>query len=179
MLVAIARNFPDNLYADLDRLIGTMAERLREGGSDALEPYVADVVAVHERFGCHGPIRFRYVHDFLYGFDWARWVRRDVRGRSGVDPYAPGFVRRMLARGAELEAEIERNGPIYRRLAGSDYRNPFRFSREPEVEAAVFARMAADGNLPVEAHVVGGAARADRDFEALRRAYVDRLVERH
>ncbi len=171
---ALAEHFPDNLFADLDRLAGDAARRHAQGGTRALSAHVDLVEAIFAKFGRHGPIRFRYVHDFLYGFDWARWVRRDVRRRAGVDPYDTAFLRRMLARGDELEAEIARDGPIYGRLRGPGYRNPFRFSREPDVESRVLRAMAADGHLPVDAHEIGGAVRFDRDFEALRRTYVAR-----
>ncbi len=175
---AVAEHFPENLFCDLDRLVAWMRRVLTDGGPDALSAYTKDIVAIHALFGRNGVIRFRYVHDFLYGFDWARYVRRDRTRRAGVDPYDPAFVRRMLARGGEIAEEIERDGPIYGRLRGPGYRNPFEFSREPDVEARVLAAMARDDNLPVVAYEPGGAARADRDFEALRRAYVERVEGR-
>ena len=60
------------------------------------------LVDVQARYGARSAIRFRYVHDFIYGYDWARWVAREPETRTAIGPYDPVFLKRMRDRADEL-----------------------------------------------------------------------------
>ena len=160
---AIDRHFPGNLFADLDFLGAELLERGRRCGPDALNRNAGEIADLHALFGLHSPIRFRYVHDFLYGFDWARWVGRAPRQRGHTRPFDPEFIAHLRQRGRQLAARIRRGDQTYPRLGPGQTRNPFPFSREPSLEASLHRALARDGLLPVEAWDAAGACRWDLD----------------
>ena len=166
---AMLRAFPRNLLWDLDRLVATQAE-LGRAGHDVTS-LMHRVALLQDRFGEHGPIRFRYVHDFVYGFDWARWVAKAPAERAHVGPYDPAFIERMHRRAHELGGAIAAGADAtYPPLPRGEIRNPFGFSREPEDELALHRALAAADAIPVQAWRVDGEARWDVDFAAQRRA---------
>jgi hypothetical protein len=133
------------------------------------------VIRLHRLFGQGTPIRFRYVHDFLYGFDWARWVARDPQKRSSVGPYDDVFLDYLEGRGHELLALIERDDAKYPTLRDAAPRNPFPFSREPEAEAEIHRSLARLGLIPVPAWSSEGKSTWDRPYVALREEEARRL----
>jgi hypothetical protein len=167
---AIREAFPENLFCDLDALLaGIVREAV---GASAPAEHVAGsfdrAVEIQHLFGRATPIRFRYVHDFVYGFDWARWVRKDPAGRARVGPYDRAFLDRMRARGAELLELIEQDDSEYPRLPGREPRNPFGFSRQPDAESRLFTDLARRDLLPVAAWRFDATPRWDRPFRELR-----------
>lgn len=163
--------FPDNLFADLDKLAAGIAREAAAGPEPLAHIARATdtTVTLMHLFGCGTTIRFRYVHDFIYGFDWAKWVRKDPGARAEVGPFDQAFLSRMVGRGHELLALIEANDAKYPRLPGEGARNPFGFSREPEDERALFTDLAVRGLLPVAAWDCDASAVWDRPFAELRR----------
>lgn len=149
MLVA----FPDNLLWDLEGLAARQLEQARMAPDPAvtLAHLWTRIAALQHVFGSRGPIRFRYIHDFVYGFDWAKWVAKDPAGRAHVGPYDAAFVERMHRRGGELLELIAAGDSKYGPLEGPGARNPFGFSRAPADELALHRRLAADEALPVRA----------------------------
>lgn len=150
---AMLTAFPDNLLWDLEALAARQRAQALEDADPpervcGLWQRVADLQHV---FGVHGPIRFRYIHDFVYGFDWAKWVAKDPAGRARVGPYDAAFVERMHRRGQELLSLIDAGDSKYGPLPDEAARNPFGFSREPDDELALHRRLAAEGALPVQA----------------------------
>ncbi|MCA9707587.1 MAG: aldo/keto reductase [Myxococcales bacterium] len=128
------------------------------------------IAALQDLFGQGTAIRFRYVHDFVYGFDWAKWVARDPAARASVGPFEPPFLAFMLERGHQLLQLIaDGRDRKYPPLPDDRPRNPFGFSREPEAEIALHQSLAADGLLPVEAWRVDAQPRWDRPYAELRR----------
>jgi hypothetical protein len=171
---AMLRAFPNNLLWDLDLLVATHAELGRRG--DDAEALLRRIAQLQDLFGEHGPIRFRYVHDFVYGFDWAKWVAKAPAERAGVGPYDPAFIERMFRRARELTGAIAAGSDAtYPPLPHGRIRNPFGFSREPEDELALHRALAAAGALPVEAWRIDAQPRWDSDFAARRRAHAERL----
>lgn len=166
---AMLHAFPRNLLWDLDLLVATIAARGR-AGEDALAQ-LRRIAELQHLFGEHGPIRFRYVHDFVYGFDWARWVSKAPAERASVGPYDPPFVERMHRRARELtDAIAVGDDATYPPLPQGRIRNPFGFSRSPEHELALHRALAAAGAIPVEAWRIDAKPRWDGDFAARRRA---------
>jgi hypothetical protein len=144
--------FPDNIFWDFDLLACRLfagARRGEQGAEDRLRSTSDLVVRLHERFGAE-PIAFRYAHDFVYGFDWARWVAKDPDTRATIGPFDVEFLHALLNRGAELIELIARDDEKYPKLGGGA-RNSFGFSREPQHERALLEELARRGSLPVEA----------------------------
>lgn len=161
---AIARGFPRNLFCDLELVASSLSATGRREGEAGVERAVARIVELHDVFGCASSIHFRYVHDFLYGFDWARWVRRDPEGRAGVGPFDADFLDHSRRRGGELLELIARDDPKYGRVAEGADRNPFPFARDPASEETLLRDLAERGWIPVEAWREDAAPRWDRDY---------------
>jgi hypothetical protein len=181
---AVAEHFPENLFADYAALVEACiiaAERSREPLATVAETGRA-LVDLQALFGRHSTIRFRYVHDFLNGYDWVKWVQRDPSVRADVGPYAMPFLRHMLARGHEMLGLIASDDRAYPRLRDARPRNPFRFDREPTAEAAIHRELALRDELPLRPFLVSarGDARApwQRPYQDLRLAAAERLGHR-
>lgn len=171
---AVAEHFPENRFADYAALVEACvvaAERSADPVATVCETGRA-LVELQALFGRHSSVRFRYVHDFLYGFDWAKWVQRAPDDHAGTDPYDQVFLRFMLGRGAEMLALIAADDRTYPRLRDERPRNPFRFDREPEAEDAIHLTLAARDALPVRAYRLSteGPARGDwsRAYQEIR-----------
>lgn len=165
---AILENFPENVFWDLDRPVAALWDGPAAVGLGPLEAAVARVVELQGLFGRGTPIRFRYAHDFLLGYDWARWVRRAPGDRVGIGPFDQAFLDRMKRRGGELLSLIEADDRKYHRLRGAGHRNPFGFSREPGDEARLLRDLVARDLVPVRAWTRGDPPRWDRPFAELR-----------
>ncbi len=166
--IAIHRNFPDNLFCDLDFVLEILERGgALHGGSWVLETCHA-IESLHDLFGNNTTIQFRYVHDFLYGFDWARWVMRDREAHAGIGPFDPIFLAYARKRGAELIQLIAQNDAKYPRLLSGEHRNPFPFSRDPRTEAMLLRDLAVRGWIPVEVWRRGAQPDWNRQYTAER-----------
>ncbi|MCB9591289.1 MAG: ferrochelatase [Sandaracinaceae bacterium] len=163
---ATIEHFPDNQLFDFDALAAALVRDSADAA--ALAATFDDVVSLHALFGRRTAIRFRYVHDFVYGFDWAKWVRRDPAKRAGVGPFQRRFLKVLLGRGQELLQLIATDDAKYPLLSDDQPRNPFSFSREPADELRLHRELAAEGLLPVEAWRVDAVPVWDRPFADLR-----------
>jgi hypothetical protein len=163
---AVARHFPENLFCDLEVLGRTLEVAAARDGARGVDEIAGAIVDLHEIFGVETPIRFRYVHDFLYGFDWARWVRRDPGVRAGVGPFDRAFLAHSRRRAEELAGLIANGDAKYGALpATGEYRNPFPFSRDPESERVLLRDLARRGWIPVEAWRADLEPRWDRPYQ--------------
>lgn len=162
---AIVEHYPDNVFWDLDRLIYELTLR---GSVDEVQETEAKLVRLMAGFGVHSQIRFRYVHDFTYGFDWAKWVAREPNLRSGIGPFDEAFLDYLEVRQAELLTLIAQNDATYGRLEGAEPRNPFAFSREPDDERRLHEALAQNDNVPVETWEIRGRVRWGARFAEAR-----------
>lgn len=166
---ALCAAFPGNLFWDFDGLAASLASEL--GDPDRAPVAMVEtaqlVAKLHAAFGGE-PIRFRYAHDFLYGYDWAKWVAKDPARRANEPPFGTAFLRALLARAEELRQLIAADDVVYPRLRNASPRNPFSFSREPEHEARLLQSLAMSGAVPVAAWSVAGHAVWDRPYQRLR-----------
>ncbi len=164
------RSFPENLFWDFDFYLGSI-HRHASGTPDYagyLKNATRITVGLMKLYGQQSLIRYRYVHDFMYGFDWARWVRRDPAGREGVTPFGLDFLRQTESRGRDIISLVEADDDWYPRLADGDARNPFSFSRDTEDELSLYRLLAERGDVPVEAWRLDARPNANRDFDVLR-----------
>lgn len=104
-----------------------------------------------DMFGCKGEIRFRYVHDFMYGFDWARWVKKDLKNRSNIKPFSIIFLDYLLTKGEEILRLISINDKRYHHISSRSFRNAFCFPRAPKDEYRLLTYLADYGLIPVNA----------------------------
>ena len=98
------RNFPENIFWDFDY---TGASLLREASAaadsaDHLSCACGLIVELQDLFGSATEIRFRYGHDFIYGFDWAKWVRKEPQARASVGPFDVQFLTFLHQRGRSV-----------------------------------------------------------------------------
>ncbi|MBK6809817.1 MAG: hypothetical protein IPG81_13105 [Sandaracinaceae bacterium] len=171
---SVLQAFPLNLFWDMDGVFAELRRVSCVSLADAgrLATGLADLMTL---FGRESPIRFQYVHDFVYGFDWAEWVRREPAGRAAVGPFSARYVARTRQRGLELLALIEADDTKYPKVPAGEFRNPFTFTRTPEEERTLFESLAAADAIPNPAWCQHTAPRWERDFDAEREVVAARL----
>jgi len=146
------QNFPGNIFWDFDFLVSSMLRQAlvaEEGAVSFLNTFCEKMVSLTEMFGINTEIRFRYVHDFLYGFEWARWVQKDPEARANIEPFSLVFFDYLLTKGKELIQRISHGQITCYKLCDTGYRNPFSFSREPEDEYRLLTYLAQEELIPV------------------------------
>jgi hypothetical protein len=153
ILHALLDNFPENIFWDFDFIVSSMLNQAlvaEESSVCFLESFGDKIVSLMNVFGKESEIRFRYVHDFIYGFDWAKWVQKDAQTRAIVEPFSLTFLDCLLARGKEILQLISVGDSKYHQLGTQqNYRNPFCFSREPEDEYRLLICLAEKQLIPV------------------------------
>lgn len=169
---ALAEDFPDNIFWDLEY----PARCLWDAGEPGdMEAFAHRVVRLCQGFGARSVLRFRYAHDFLFGYDWARWVTRAPAQRAAIRPFDATFLDYLEGRRCELLALVASNDAKYSALEGAEFRNPFGFSREPDEEARLHQALAREDLIPVKAWLQDGAPRWDQPFADLRTEAARRL----
>jgi hypothetical protein len=164
-------HFPDNIFADFDHMAHSLLSELPAGaaaGAHHIRSKCALIVHLYQRYGRHSPIRFRYVHDFVYGYDWAKWVNKAPQERAGIGAFDMAFLTHMARRADELHELIAVDDTKYPALPDGRYRNPFSFNREPAHEVALLIDLARAALLPIEAWRADGRPRWDLAFAELR-----------
>lgn len=161
---AQAEHFPQNLFQDMDRIAADLLHDDPHTIQDRADA-IADLQAI---FGARSPIRFRYVHDFTYGFDWARWVAKAPAQRAHLGPFSLPFLRDMRRRADEILLLIEQHDAEYPPLPDGTSRNPFAFTREPHAEHLLFTTLAQRDLLPVRAWSTSAPHTWNRPFRELR-----------
>jgi hypothetical protein len=164
------RSFPENLFWDFDFFLASIHRNALEAPdyADHLREVTRVTVDLMDLYGQQSAIRFRYVHDFMYGYDWARWVRRDPKSREEVEPFGMEFLKQSESRGRDILKLIDDDDALYPNLEAGVSRNPFPFAREPEHELPLYRLLAERGDVPVEAWRSDARPDCSRDFDALR-----------
>lgn len=160
ILHALLHNFPENIFWDFDFLVNSMLIQAlsTDSTTDFLEDFGNKIVLLMDMFGKESEIRFRYIHDFMYGFDWVRWVKKKPNYRATSQPFCHHFLDYLLSKGEEILQRIQKDDERYPHISGKRYRNPFGFSREPEDESLLLNYLAIHDCIPVAAwqwHAVG------------------------
>jgi hypothetical protein len=146
------QNFPENIFWDFDFIVSSMLRQALAADKGAirfLKAFGEKMVCLTEMFGINTEIRFRYVHDFIYGFEWARWVQKDPVNRANIEPFSLVFFDYLLAKGKELLQRISNGQFVSYKLCDTGYRNPFTFSREPKDEYRLLTYLAEEELIPV------------------------------
>jgi hypothetical protein len=169
---ALAAAFPENVFWDLDHLACCL---WHAGGPAQVRALGRRLARLCTGFGLHSPLRFRYAHDLLYGYDWARWVAREPETREAVGPFDAPFLDYLEERREALVQLIARDDAKYGRLRGPGFRNPFTFKREPHEEAQLHRALARADLIPVKAWRLDGERRWCLPFSELRAQTAQRL----
>lgn len=162
---ALAEEFPDNIFWDLDYPVRCLWDA---GGPHDMEAFAHRVVTLCRGFGARSPLRFRYAHDFVFGYDWARWVKREPEQRADIRPFDAAFFEYLEDRRQQLLELVASNDAKYSQLQGAEFRNPFGFSREPDEEARLHQALAREDLIPVKAWRMDGDPRWHLPFAELR-----------
>jgi hypothetical protein len=181
ILRAQLKNFPENLFWDFDFMIHSIIEQAlnaKEGAIKFLEEFGNKIVDLMFMFGCDSEIRFRYVHDFTYGFDWARWVKKDPINRANTQPFSLDFLDCLYRKGEELLHKISIDDKRYHHISTCSYRNPFRFSREPKDEYELLTYLASYQLIPVAAWSWNAVTVWDKPFDQLREQASSKLFNK-
>lgn len=175
VVVAQVENFPNNLLWDQDALLGALLRAAQAAnGDERLRALVEQLNRLYSLFGNRTSIRFRYVHDFAYGYDWLKWINKP-EGSAKTMPFDPLFLTAIERRGHELLALIERNDARYPQLDESVSRNPFPFSRDPNDEVRLHRALAERGLIPFEAWLTDAVPKSDRPYAELRELMAQEL----
>jgi hypothetical protein len=172
------QNFPENIFWDFDFLVNNMIRQAlvnEIGAVNFLEIFAHKVVLLMQLFGKHTELSFHYVHDFIYGFDWARWVQKEPENRAFIEPYNLIFLDDLLLRGQELLQLIHQDKVKYYKLSEAGYRNPFCFSREPEDEQRLLTCLARENLIPVAVWNWNAQPVWDQQFQYIREQYARKL----
>jgi hypothetical protein len=164
-------NFPENIFWDFDFMIFSMLEQAltsKDGAIVFLESFGRKIVLLMDMFGCAGEIRFRYVHDFMYGYDWARWVKKDPENRSNIKPFSLVFLDYLLAKGQEMLRLISINDKRYYHIPFHSFRNAFYFPRDPKDEYRLLTYLADYGLIPVNTWNWNAAPIWNKPFDDIR-----------
>ena len=153
--------FPGNLFWDLDHIAAAIVTEACPLESEAARACVEDrfdrMARLQHLYGRATAINFSYVHDFVYGFDWAKWVAREPALHADVPgPFSLRFLDYMERRGHELLELIANDDRKYPSLQDDRPRNPFSFSREPEAEVRLHGELARQRLIPVETWALDG-----------------------
>lgn len=162
--------FPENLLWDFDFFLASVHRQAVAADDYAarLDESTRVTVGLMRLYGQQSVIQFRYVHDFMYGFDWARWVRREPVARAHVAPFSLDFLKQVEVRGRDILDLIEADDEVYSQIDDDRPRNPFPFSREPEDELRLYRALSERGCIPIEAWRLDARPDATRDFDAIR-----------
>lgn len=169
--------FPGNLFWDMDALAASLVRQARRAAEPVtrLNELAGHVARLQNLFGSDTAIRFRYVHDFVYGYDWAKWVKRDPDERRDVGPFDAAFLAYSERRAGELMELIAENDAKYHQLPDGQARNPFGFSREPDDEVRLFRDLAERDLLPIRAWETDPALDWEPPYLALREEHAEAL----
>lgn len=165
--------FPENIFWDFDALAHSLLDQAlaapdSSSAEAVLERLGRDVASLQSLFGAGTAIHFRYVHDFSYGYDWSKWVRRNPEACAENPPFGSVFIEYSLRRGHELLDLIAADDTKYPKLPDGKPRNPFGFSRDRSDEIRLFEHLAQADLLPLRSWETHPRGRWDRDYRALR-----------
>lgn len=165
-------HFPNNIFWDKDYFFTFFLNEIGKVSPVEqvvfLQKYVELYCSLLELFGKYSIIRFQYLHDFSYGFDWAKWVRKDREHRKEVLPFSLAFLQRMYQRGKELELLVQNNDLMYPQLNDEKFRNPFLFHRTIECESLLLRQLAEKNHIPIVAWETNGSIDWKKNYSELR-----------
>ncbi len=173
IILAYLDNFPDNIFWDFDFLVSSMLNQalVADDPVEFLKYFGDQIISLLELCGVKRKIRFRYVHDFIYGFDWVRWVQKETETRANEEPLSLNFLNYLLGRCEEILQLICLEKASNYKLCNEGYRNPYCFSRKPEDEHRLLTYLAVNQLIPVTAWNWNAQAVWNKPFQQLREEF--------
>ncbi|NRA45349.1 MAG: hypothetical protein HRU09_10390 [Oligoflexales bacterium] len=166
-------HYPENIFWDFDYLFKTI---ITLKNPEACKNYCQTIVDLQKGYGIHSKIRFQYMHDFTFGFDWARWVAKDPENRKTIKPLDIAFLAYLKQRQTELIELIAHNDEKYPKLDTDAPRNPYKFARTPEAEKKLHMQLATKGLVPLEAWKAEPVAQWDEDYTGIREKLSAKMI---
>ena len=139
-------HFPDNIYWDYSYLFRVLSDYRDLSSLKLTCSLICQLMAL---YGAYSPIRFRFIHDFSYGFDWAKWVRRNPEARLKIQPYDLVFLEYLKFRGGELSRMITAKDKNFPPLTDLAWRNPFSFPRDEASERYILETLSEKNQIPL------------------------------
>ncbi len=167
LIEATLEHFPENIFWDFD---GIFAALYMTKNLEKLENLSTTLTELFAGYGANSVVRFAYTHDFIFGFDWARWVAKAPEERRNIGPFDPAFLAYLEQRMGELKSLIAGNDAKYGSLANGKIRNPYGFNRSPPEEAALLEKLAREKGIPVAAWELFPRISWQKDYEKKREA---------
>nr|MCU0824608.1 hypothetical protein [Leptospira sp.] len=167
---SIQFNFPHNIFFDIDYLSFEVINQCKSTNTDFLEQLDLKrkkLISIFELFGKDSKIKFRYIHDFIYGFDWLKWMLEKRNPMENQSPYGNDFLNYISSRGAELVLLIDQNDVKYPDLM-EEYRNPFLFSRTPIEEEKLHRVLQETDSLPISSWDIFAIPKFDKNYSSIR-----------
>lgn len=169
VIESVLYHFPENIFWDFDYMAQWFASIK---SNEELKENCQQICLLQKLFGRESLVYFRYSHDFLYGFDWARWITKDPQHNHNSPPYSEKFMSHLEVRSVELSALIQKGDKDYFSNEDKKFRNPFKFDRKPQEETLLFTKLAAENDLPFQPwETNGGVFNWQKDYTAIREKY--------
>ena len=165
IIQAQIKHFPSNIFWDFDAIFYQIIKI--DNQSHCLE-YCNLLLNLIRNFGMHSEIRFQYLHDFTFGFDWAKWVRKNPLERSKTSPFDISFLKSLNSRRLELVQLIRSNDRKYHKLTTPEPRNPYAFDRSPDYEKTLHQNLAKINKIPVCAWNADAKGQWNDDYNEIR-----------
>ena len=139
------------------------------------------LLTLNHKYSLNTCINFNYIHDFIYGFDWYRWCRQDMKKRARKKLYDLDFLTHLNKRADEIIKIVEsREDPKYKFLDKEQGgRNIFPFSREPIDEIILHQTLANHNLIPIKAWTLTGCyPRGNIDYYKVRNLYAKKIQKK-
>ncbi|MDF3818532.1 hypothetical protein P3G55_01395 [Leptospira sp. 96542] len=167
---AVVYHFPENIFWDFNFLVRQLAQISKFSSPNffsTIRSLSIQIIRIFEIFGNHSKIKFRYIHDFIYGYDWLKWMLEKKKDTDDINPFGFDFLNYIESRGLELQALIDQNDSKYPML-NDEYRNPFLFIRTTEEEMNLHKELSRLHQIPIEAWDGFAVPKYDQNYSAIR-----------
>lgn len=154
-LKVVRESYPRNIYWDLDRLVSSTIERGFFKGEFQHKEFEKRIDRIEDLmidFGCKGEIRFEFIHDFTYGFDWVKWIQKSKpRHVAYDDPFQNEFLSYLKSRGGQI-LELIHSGcdAKYPQLKAGEFRNAYTYDRSREAEIQLMSSLVRQNFVPLK-----------------------------
>jgi hypothetical protein len=137
------------------------------GFEPKLSEFQNSLKSIFAIFGIHSSVKFRYIHDFIYGYDWLKWTLEKKGSLEIESPLGEPFLNYITNRGKELKNLIENNDKNYPELK-EPFRNPFLFVRSTQEEEILHSNLSIEHLIPLEAWNLFAIPKSDKNYSEIR-----------
>jgi hypothetical protein len=165
--------YPQNIFWDFDYLLFYIWSQKNK---DVLFAMAKKILNVQLYYSSINSINFAYIHDFIYGYDWDRWVRKDIKNRYLVGLYDLKFLSYLEKRGLQIIDSIG-SDERYPVLVKNQNRNVYNFHRHGAAEIKTLTSLAKEENIPIQGwRTDGGEWDCAKNYMLLREKKANELI---